>query len=261
MIVRKLADGTMVMISQTEHCRLSGVLAAHWGNGAFSRPVPFESVIRAATFHDCAWYKYDVVPLWDPTTGSTPNFMQVPLDKKQLDIFQWGSDWLTEIDPYAGLLISRHRTGLWKGRYGRMRHPVAFNAKNLNEQVSAFISGNEAAQAQQIKTYKRDEFETNYVLLQVWDFFSLYFCTDEPKEDRIEPVPQAYGDGAVAANMVLTPLQGDRIRISPYPFDVHPFPISLTYRQLPAHTFASEQAFLQAYYGAIQQIRNWTLVS
>ncbi len=33
----------------------------------------------------------------------------------QLKSFQWCIDWLTDIDPYSGLIVSMHRTGLWRG--------------------------------------------------------------------------------------------------------------------------------------------------
>ena len=121
MIVRKSSDGTLLLINQTDHSLLSGRLAAHWGNARFAKPRPFESVIRAAAFHDCGWYRYQTGPMLNEQTGETPTFLQVPLDEVQLGAFQWGTDWLTSIDPYAGLLINKHRTGLWRKRYGAMR--------------------------------------------------------------------------------------------------------------------------------------------
>ena len=39
MIVRPLADGHTALIGQTDHSRLVGQLAAHWGNDQFAAPV------------------------------------------------------------------------------------------------------------------------------------------------------------------------------------------------------------------------------
>lgn len=261
MIVRNQPDGSMIMIAQTEHCRLSGLFAAHWGNSDFERPAPYESVVKAAMFHDCGWYRYETSPIWDPETKSTPSFMQVPLDKIQLDAFQWGTDWLTSIDPYAGLLINKHRTGLWRGRYRTMTYPVVYDAKNLNPGVEAFIAENEKRQAEQEKNYPQDAFWTNYRLLQAWDFLSLYFCVEDPVEDHVDPVPQGYATDAQTVKLTMTPLKDGDVRIAPYPFDVAPLPVELRYRHLPTQTYESREAFLEAYYGAVLRTRQFRFVS
>jgi hypothetical protein len=58
MIVRKETDGGALLIAQTEHSRLVGQFAAHWGNRDFAVPEPFESMARAAVFHDFGWLRY-----------------------------------------------------------------------------------------------------------------------------------------------------------------------------------------------------------
>jgi len=78
------------MIGQSDHSRLSGVFAAHWGNDSFKRPEPFESVVRAAMLHDADGIV--MRPARDLTmpAGPRPAFMQVALDAEQLGAFQWG---------------------------------------------------------------------------------------------------------------------------------------------------------------------------
>ncbi len=77
MIVRERADGALILICQTDHAKLSGQYAAHWGNKDFARPQPYEAVVRAATFHDSGWYDYEASPTVAPDTGKPLNFMQV----------------------------------------------------------------------------------------------------------------------------------------------------------------------------------------
>ena len=48
MIVRERADGTLILIGQTDHTKLSVQCAAHWGNQYFAKPKPYEAVVRAA---------------------------------------------------------------------------------------------------------------------------------------------------------------------------------------------------------------------
>ncbi len=84
MIVRKDADGSLLLIGQTDHSRLVGQLAAHWGNTQFETPKPYESVVRAATFHDYGWLRYETSPLIRPETGEPYPFLQVPMTEQQL---------------------------------------------------------------------------------------------------------------------------------------------------------------------------------
>ena len=147
MIVRERADGSLILIGQTDHAKLSGQCAAHWGNKDFARPKPYEAVVRAAMFHDSGWYDYEASPTVAADTGKPLNFMQVMWGKPQRRAFEWAIDWMTRIDPYSGLLVSKHRTGLQRGRYGKMTSPKAFNTQNLPEDNEDFLERNEEAQA------------------------------------------------------------------------------------------------------------------
>ena len=133
MIVREGAGGELILIAQTDHAKASGQCAAHWGNGTFARPEPNEPVVRAAMFHDSGWYDYEASPTIARDSGRPLNFMQVPWGKPQRQAFEWAIEWMTRIDPYSGLLLSKHRTGLQRGRYGKVAHPKFFNTQNLPE--------------------------------------------------------------------------------------------------------------------------------
>jgi hypothetical protein len=77
MIVRDAPDGSLILIGQTDHAKLSGQCAAHWGNEKFARPRPYEAVVRAAMFHDSGWYDYEASPTIAADTGRPLNFLQV----------------------------------------------------------------------------------------------------------------------------------------------------------------------------------------
>ena len=81
--------------------------------------------MRAAALHDHGWLQYETEPSYDPVGKMTPSFFQTKNDERQLAAYGWAIDWLTAIDPYAGLLIGRHRTGLYRGRYGAVAAPVS----------------------------------------------------------------------------------------------------------------------------------------
>jgi hypothetical protein len=260
MIVRKQADGSLVLIAQTNHAELSGAFAANWGNEQFAKPRPYRSAVLAAIYHDAGWYRYEAQPAYDVATKSTPNFPQVPPDPIQLAAYQWAIDWLTEIDPYAGLLISRHRTGLWGDRYRKMTSPPPRQRGPLPQAVTDLVVRNEARQEQALKSLDRGEFETNYHNLQVWDFLSLYLCSsDAPPEQIFDPVPTGYQPHE-RVRMSSKPLGAERFAIEPYPFAVRPLRVSYAYKHLATYDFPSEAAFLDAYYAAIPQPRYFEFV-
>jgi len=260
MIVRYESDGSLVMITQNDHAKLSGLFTAHWGNRQFEKPRPQGSTTRAAQYHDIGWLRYEAKPHFDPDTGKTPNFREVPNDEAQLDSYQWALDWSSAIDGYAGLLISKHRTGLWQSRYDVIRKPEFPRRGKLSEEIQAFIARNEAKQKTVASAFDAHEIAVNYHLLQVWDLLSLYICTQERlKEEVIDPVPTGYANGESIA-MRLQPISPTRISVEPYPFDQAQLQLGVVYRRLPA-TFPDAQAFEAAYFAAPPQLASITFES
>lgn len=260
MIVRKLDDGTMIIVNQTDHAKLAGAFAAHWGNATFARPAPRESLIRAAMTHDNGWLRYETMPTYDAAERSSPSFFQSKTDAAQLAAFGWAIDWMTDIDAYAGALIGRHRTGLYRGRYGSVRSPAAPPRGPLPEMIEAFVQRYEKQQDAHLEGPSRRDFLVNYQLLQFWDLLSLAVCLREPRDETFEFVPTNYdGDGASGVRMAMTVGDGD-IRLSPYPFDVDPLTVSLVYRRLPCE-FTDEAAFRAAYFGAAPLLQTFVFRS
>ncbi len=261
MIVRTLDDGSLMLVNQTDHAKLSGFFAAHWGNAEFAPPAPRESVVRAAALHDCGWYRYETEPRYDPVAKMSPSFFQVPNDAAQLAAFGWAIDWLTAIDPYAGLLISRHRTGLWRGRYGAMKTQAVNSRGILDAGVAAFAAEYERRQEIAFADIGRAEFDINYQLLQFWDLLSLALCMGEPGERTFEFVPTsragAFGEGAAVR---MTPAGGQKIRLEPYPFDRRPLTLAFVHRCLPTRKFPSEASFRLAYFAAAPQLKTFTFI-
>jgi len=260
MIVRKLADGQMLLIGQTDHSRLVGQIGAHWGNERFAAPRPFDSVARAAAYHDYGWLRYETAPILLPESGETPEFRQLPGSDAQLAAYQWCVDWLSDIDPYAGLLVGMHRTGLWRGRYETIAHPEN-TARKLGTAIEDYVARNEARQERERKAFDAQEVWTNYRLLQVWDLLGLYFCCAEPCVDYIEPVPQSYESGRKEGlRVTMTPIDNRTVAFDPFPFDRRSTQIQLSYRRLPATRYENLDSFRRAYFQAPVELTNFTLV-
>jgi Protein of unknown function (DUF3891) len=259
MIVRERADGSLILTAQTDHAKLSGQCAAHWGNDEFARPQPYEAVVRAAMFHDSGWYDYEANPTVATDTGKPLNFMQVIWGKPQRRAFEWAIDWMTQIDPYSGLLLSKHRTGLQRGRYGKMLQPKMFNTQNLPEDNEDFLARNETAQAASLGNYDEGEFWTNYQLLQAFDFISLFLCNKDVLDDVIEPVPTSYDGKTQPARLTLKTLESTTIAVDPFPFDTDRLRVQLIRREIDHAVFPDPAAFREAYFKATPVAIDFTL--
>jgi hypothetical protein len=270
MITRKEPTGGLLVIGQTDHSRLVGQLAAHWGNATFAPLKPYESMVRAATFHDYGWLRYETSPLLDPQTGEPYSFLKVPLTAARLEAYQWSLDWMAEIDRYAGLIVSMHRTGLWRGRYGAITHPGMYSLKHPSPEIEALIERNEAWQERERALHDPDNVWTNYHLLQVWDLLGLYFCCQAPYDEYVEPVPTGYPSPAAAGvaaggsnggvRLTLRPTGPRRVAFEPYPFDRRPCRIQLACRRLPQASFADLEAFRRSYFQADLELMEFELV-
>ena len=261
MIVREGADGALILIAQTDHAKVSGICAAHWGNEMFSRPQPYEAVVRAAMFHDSGWYDYEASPSIAPDTGKPFNFIQVPWGKPQRHAFEWAIEWMTRIDPYSGLLLSKHRTGLQRGRYDKVAHPKFFNTQNLPEDNENFLARNEDAQAVQLRNYDKSEFWTNYQLLQAFDLISLFLCNKDVIDDYIEPVPTSYGERTAPVRLTLKSIGQNRVEIDPFPFDANELRVQLIRRRIRQGKFADPSEFREAYFKTTPEALDFIFVS
>ena len=261
MITRKQGDGGLILMGQTDHSRLVGQMASHWGNAEFAAPDPYVSVVRAATFHDYGWLRYETNPLMRPETGEPHQFRDLPSNPAQLESYQWCLDWLAGIDRYSGLIVSMHRTGLWKTRYGTIKHPESYNIKTMSPEVEKFIARNEPVQERERNALGPDQVWINYRLLQVWDLLGLYFCCQEPYDDYVEPVPQSYtGGGNGGVRLAMKPAGRGRVAFEPYPFDARPCRVQLAFKRLPNSSFADLESFRRAYFQAEHELMQFELV-
>lgn len=259
MIVQEQGDGSLIMIGQTDHARLSGQLAAHWGNDEFAKPQPFNSVARAAMYHDSGWYGYETNPTISPETKKPMNFLQVPWGPPQRKAFQWAIDWMTDIDPYSGALLSRHRTGLQRGRYGVVKHPVFYNTKNILDDNVDFLEKNEQRQLELVGEADKKQFEVNFKLFQTWDLLSLELCNKAILDNYIDPVPKSYNEGD-EVQLRFKSLEARTVEVTPYPFDMRPLNVHVYRRRLPAQSFDDQDSFIEAYYSAELEVLTFKLI-
>ena len=266
MVVRELKNGRCYVSTQEDHAELSAQFAAHWGNERFSQLRPYKTMIFATTFHDSGYREFEGNPPINTVKGrpyahreEVPSFEAV-----ELAAYAKNVDWVRSHDPYAGLLVSMHRTGLWHNRYNVFTEP-AMRLRERSAEVQAVKKALEAEQEQSKKELAGEnqgftnELEYNYRALQVFDLLSLYFCCDgyaaedQFKEYKIAPVRVSY-DSDDTVELRVLPNGANSVRFDPYPFDISPLKFAVRARIMTLEGGKSESAGLAAYQKAPRQL-------
>ena len=196
MIVRDAGDAWQVVL-QTDHADLSAAFARAWQEQGPNHA----SLVVAAERHDDGWAVWEQAPRVD-ANGTPVNFLDVDV-RSHLAFYRAGIAAIAEQDPDAGLLVSMHGAGIYRGRYGLDPGLSLTRAPELQREVDAFVAEQEA-------TFGGGPAERHddYALLQVYDRLSLYFCMRDVEA----------GEEAELQGYRLEPLGPWHVRIAPYPF-------------------------------------------
>jgi uncharacterized protein DUF3891 len=242
MLVRDAGENWQLVL-QPHHADLSGQLARAWGGEGFRPPRPFDSVVLAATRHDDGWAVWERRPRLGPD-GAPQSFFTVPVPV-HLAFYRAAVEVVAEEDPYAGLLVSMHMSGLYRNRYGVMPTPGMTLEGEARAQAEAFAAEEEARQGTLVRELGVDDDErwTNYALLQVFDVVSLYFGLADVEtgtEGAVEGVPTSDGE---RARIAIAPLGPWRVRFDPFPFLESPTELTLARRLVAKRAWRDDEDF------------------
>jgi hypothetical protein len=262
MLITRRED-RLVLVEQTAHARMAGELVAHWGNDTFAAPAPRDAVIAAAAKHDDGWADADAVPLFNDEEARPLHFLEIPM-REHIPLYARGVNSTFEDDPYAGMLVSMHWTGLYRGRWGMQEGRLDWGEDGRSEiellQDEA-VAGEEQrwieVKRQLMREARRSDLEAglwqNYDLLQAWDLLSLFICLIplEPADGvAARPVPSTLKSldqepGGRTIESVPTRIGGERVdltlrcgepgvvAVDPYPFDEDGLTFSVTGTAIP----------------------------
>jgi uncharacterized protein DUF3891 len=257
-------NGELYLVDQLEHARLCGDLVSHWGNERFAAPVPRERVRLGAAMHDEGWREADETPLFNAEAGRPLHFLEIAM-QEHVPLYGRGVDRAFAADPYAGLMVSMHWTGLYRGRWGMQAGKIEFADEALQEEAV----GREERRWIEVKRdlvtdTRRSDFEQHlwhhYDLLQAWDLLSLYVCLiDLSPADEVaarpvpatlksidpEPGPRTIGSVPVAVagervELVLRAVEPGVVTLDPYPFDADDMAWSVAARVIPDRRYESQ---------------------
>jgi hypothetical protein len=248
MIVQTRAGG-LLLIRQTDHAALAAVFARHWGNNHFEPLRPRPSLLIAAEHHDDGWLAWEAAPTVDPATRRPYQFTDLPAGE-HLAFYRQGIADVLKRDPYAGLLVSMHLSGLHQRRFGTESRPTPRPA-GPNEHAAALRRALDQLEDQQRELreqlpsagvdprfLKDGPLWANYKLLQVFDRLSLYFCTAPPRAATIGPAPRDHKGHEV--DLELMPLDGGAVAVDPYPFDQPALPVEVRAALIPDRPYQTD---------------------
>jgi hypothetical protein len=287
-IVTRRSEG-LALVAQTEHGRVAGELARHWGNTVFEPPTPREPVVFATSSHDEGWRAADAEGLLNEVERRPLHFLEIDADE-HVRLYRQGVERVRMHDAYAGLLVGMHWTGLYRGRWsgptarGRLaRGPREAMLLDdvVREEEQRWVDAKHAAWTHE---QPRAVFETllwhNYELLQLWDLFSLYLCVmpEEPAPNPGPPTrwgPQlaaiAHGPESVTFPSVRTGPFGapvalragvtaaSTVSVRPWPFAEPELTIEVEQTMVPDGTYDDASAVSSAMRGGRPSVLRWTL--
>lgn len=260
-MLRTRHENQIWLISQPDHARVAGYLAAHWGNDTFAAPGRFAEsasaeILRAETIlaiaeHDNGWWEWES----DPEVGSfdgLPLGLPDVLKDQQASMDRWrqGIPRLSGEHPYVGLLISLHAYWLYVVRAKpdpdpAFIHPLFSNRPSGDlylgpqEAESKFLDELEAQQAVLTARLRANPATRAWIepenlnphvrLLQLLDGLSLALCSSlispsfHAGSFKLLEVPRAHWQDRVTIDA--RPAAGRRIVLRPYPFAIDPLPV------------------------------------
>ena len=254
MFVRDMGHSWQIVL-QPDHGELAGRLAAEWGGSAVGTPANQASLQVAARRHDDGWAVWEREPTINPGTPKPTGFLEVAVPS-HLTFYRACIAAVAEQDPYAGLLVSMHGSGIYTGRYGTQPGLGLKQSADYPELIGAFIEEQEAWQQQQVAALGVPEAErwTNYKLLQVYDRLAVYFSLKDleaGEAETIAPLPIA---GGGEAELAIEPVSSWHVRMSPYPFAAPgDGRFSLVRRVIPKREWATSDAFRADFFAAVPE--------
>jgi hypothetical protein len=246
-----------MLISQVEHARLAGALAAAWSDRVAPLPAPHDEMIEAVTKHDDGWIAWELRPT--VLEGRPREFLEMPFDEA-LAIWRRSIAVAQTVGPMAGYAVSRHFGIL--AQSAKDREPRSFawldladefleEQAELQAQWQAECQARYGLEAGADRTYKAVD------LLRFFDFASLWFCRASRSE------PETIGIGA-EASVTFHPEGkpespgGAVMRLEPWPLAGDRLEVAVVGRVVPAIDYPTADSLAKAPSNNLQLA--WTLL-
>jgi hypothetical protein len=266
-MIRKHVRDEFWLIAQHDHALLAGELARRVGARGYA--APSDGAVRGIALHDCGWPAHDEAP--------TLNKHGLPLDVFEtpphigLRVWSEGARRAArESDPYAALLVSLHTLSL--SVYATTPSPLVHERFDMSDATNRFEVNKFQQQqielqeelrrrlgmrvdeprrfglAEQSRDPRELQLTFDFRLLQAMDKLSLSVCCTKPPFEALEPLLTAPGG---TDRPIRVRLAGAfELALSPWPFRDERVALSVPFRRVAERTYASDEAFGEAYRAA-----------
>jgi hypothetical protein len=277
MIVCPYNGSFLVLVLQTDHSRIAGLLAAHWGNDNFASLNPYASMVLAAQEHDSGWWDWEIKPTLNEQ-GYPSDYIGSIKHLGQgvwLNLYRRAIERLAARDLYAAYYVSMHGEALLTRGMGLLPSMPDYTC---DPAVQEFIAEQKKFRLQWLQVLQKDSvlqqftsdthLWTNFKLMEVFDQFAQFVCNRYPFNSQTRkngptntlsniPVPVAPGHDDITLTL---DIQNEKEAIvSPFPFDVSPLVVSFQGRLVPNRRYADHEEFLHDFYKAQRIDIDYTL--
>ncbi|NND95701.1 MAG: DUF3891 family protein [Pirellulaceae bacterium] len=252
------------LVQQPDHARVSGYLAAHWGNThGFAQPGHFadavdphwlrQEVVHAIAEHDNGWWEWEATPEFDSSDTLPLNLPDTARNQKDAGLERWriGVPRFADEHPLIALLISLHAYWLYAFAFDdiadqddALRHPLFGQIGNVDQLVAdrsltrSFLDVQHAIQiglrqkleqtAEGADAIRDAHLLPHLRLLQTMDALSLLLCGGGQQTTELPDVPRQNWQDRVTIHWRA---QDERqIICDPYPFDTDPLDVFVPVR-------------------------------
>jgi hypothetical protein len=271
-MIRRQMGSDWLLITQHNHARLAGELAAHIGSHLFEKPIPNESFVQGVMLHDCGWPLHDDHPTLNPA-GQPLDVFETP-PAIALKVWSTSVQNALEVDARAGLLVSLHGLALSitatsspaeKNRQFDLANPKSRFEINkfqhrqveVQESLRKRLGLGTDLPLQQGLALESDlpaeqEIIFEFRLLQAMDALSLAICCPEPPVAQVRPVLARPGGRALSLRVSRSEKQV--LHVSPWPFNADQIRVEVPFRRLPAKSFSSDEAGTEQFQKVYEQV-------
>lgn len=277
MMVCPYDESHLLLILQTDHSRIAGLLAAHWGNDEFARLNPYASMVLAAQEHDSGWWDWEIKPSINEQ-GYPSDYIGSIKHLGQgvwLDLYRRAIERIAARDLYAAYFVSMHGEALLTRGKGLLPSMPDYTG---DAAVQKFIAEQKALRAAWLPTLQKDpalapvtterHLWTNFNLMEVFDQLAQFVCNRYPFNSQARkngptntlggmPVPR--GPDEPNATLTINVLNEKDAIVDPYPFDVTPLALSFEGRLMAKPSYPAEEEFLRDFYRAERMNITYTL--
>ena len=189
MIVCPYNESFLVLVLQTDHSRIAGLLAAHWGNDKFASLNPYASMVLAAQEHDSGWWDWEIKPTLNEQ-GYPSDYIGSIKHLGQgvwLDLYRRAIERLATRDLYAAYFVSMHGEALLTRGMGLLPSMPDYTG---DPTVQKFIAQQKELRADWLPTLQKNQtltgvttethLWTNFNLMEVFDQFAQFVCNRYP---------------------------------------------------------------------------------